>query len=266
MKQINYTGSSKIISRIVYLLNRKAPLPLDGDGDPDWGTNGQVLSTDGAGNTAWVNAGGGGSGGHTIWNRIKSALTQRGKLWFADASVSDVSADDATKVEVVTELLNETAFDNLATDGTADGIYTFPDSGGVYLTASMSTYDNTLSGLSATDVQDAIDELAQSGGGINYSTTEQVIGTWITGKPLYQKTIVAPTEMEISQSSWTATGLYIQDGGYVIECHGINKDGGYQGSVLAYIASSDGELFLVTPRNSIGYVQTITIRYTKTTD
>ena len=137
MKTINYTGSSKLISRIVNLLNRRAPLPLDGDGDPDWGSNGQVLSTDGNGNTAWVNQGGGGSGGHTIWNRIKTALTARGKLWFADASVSDVSADDATKVEVVTELLNETAFDNLATDGTADGIYTFPDSGGEYLTAEM---------------------------------------------------------------------------------------------------------------------------------
>ena len=164
MKKLNYTGSSKLKSRIAYLLNRKAPLPLDGNDDPDWGTNGQVLSTDGNGNTAWVNQGGGGSGGHTIWNRIKTSLTSRGKLWFADASVFDVSADDATKVEVVTELLNETAFDNLATDGTADGIYTFPDSGGEYLTAAMSSYDNTLSGLSASDVQDAIDELAQGGG------------------------------------------------------------------------------------------------------
>lgn len=229
MKTINYTGSSKLISRIVNLLNRKAPLPLDGNGDPDWGTNGQVLSTDGSGNTAWVNQGGGGdsvswtqtqvsgdkiaeidingtttnvyapsnptvndatltitqngsslgtftanasanvtievpggggSGGHTIWGRLKATLTQRSRLWFADANASDASADDATKVEVVTELLNETAFDNLATDGTADGIYTFPDSGGEYLTAAMSSYDNTASGLSATDVQDAIDELA----------------------------------------------------------------------------------------------------------
>lgn len=211
MKTINYTGSSKLISRIVNLLNKKVPLPLDGDGNPDWGTNGQFLTTDGAGGTTWssgggggdtvswtqtqasgtkiaeidingtsqnvyvptaptvndgtltiqqngttvgtfsanqsgdttVNLTGGGSGGHTIWNRIKTALYARANLWFADASVSDVSADDATKVEVVTELLNETAFDNLATDGTADGIYTFPDSGGEYLTAEMVGYENT---------------------------------------------------------------------------------------------------------------------------
>ena len=60
MKQINYTGSSKLISRIVSLLNRKAPLPLDGNGDPDWGTNGQVLMTDGSGSTSWGAGGGGG--------------------------------------------------------------------------------------------------------------------------------------------------------------------------------------------------------------
>ena len=48
MKTINYTGSSKLISRIVNLLNRKAPMPLDADGDAVWGTSGQVLTTDGS--------------------------------------------------------------------------------------------------------------------------------------------------------------------------------------------------------------------------
>lgn len=346
MKTINYTGSSKLISRIVHLLNRKAPLPLDGDGDAVWGTNGQVLTTDGNGNTSWTTPQGGGgdvtdvevngtsvvnaqgvaevtvptktsdlnndssfitnlvndlanyytksqtytqaevnqliSGivtlnilvvqtlptqdistttiylvpkqdtgtsdiydeylyinnaweligttqidlsnyvtttdlstaladyvtsvglatiladyvqssdlgngtitiqkngstvdsfttnqsanktvnitvteGHTIWNRIKTALTARGKLWFADASVSDVSADDATKVEVVTELASETAFDNLATDGTADGVYCFPDSGEEYLTADMVGYGSGT-------VKDALLQLFGTGAG-----------------------------------------------------------------------------------------------------
>lgn len=60
MKTIVYNGSSKIIKRIVHLLNRKAPLPLDGQGDAAWGTNGQVLTTDGQGNTYWGEGGGGG--------------------------------------------------------------------------------------------------------------------------------------------------------------------------------------------------------------
>lgn len=135
MKTINYTGSSKLISRIVNLLNRRAPLPLDGDGDPDWGTNGQVLSTDGSGNTAWVNAGGGGdsvswtqdvttgtkiaeidingtttdvyapsggSGGHTIEDSSGTAMTQRTGLQFVGATVTDDSANDRTVVTVPT--------------------------------------------------------------------------------------------------------------------------------------------------------------------
>lgn len=98
MKTINYTGSSKLISRIVNLLNRKAPLPLDGDGDPDWGTNGQVLSTDGSGNTAWVNQGGGGSGGHTIEDTSGADLPQEDNLQFVGFEVSDDAVNQRTVV------------------------------------------------------------------------------------------------------------------------------------------------------------------------
>lgn len=310
MKTINYTGSSKLIQRIVDLLNHKAPMPVDGNGDNDWGTNGQVLTTDGQGNTSWTDKGGGGGGstvsytqtlasgtktgeieidgvstnmyaptpptktsdltndsgfitsadvptktsdltndsgfidstdlstalgdytptaslasvatsgdyddltnkpsiptvgdgtitiqkngstvdtfttnqsanktvnitvteGHTIWNRIKTALTSRGKLWFADASVSDVSADDATKVEVVTELASETAFDNLATDGTADGVYCFPDSGEEYLTA-----DNV--GYGSGTVKDALDRIKY----VDIDTTTSNLGYFFVNLPV----------------------------------------------------------------------------------
>ena len=69
MKTINYKGRSKLISRIVHLLNRKAPLPLNGDGDAVWGTNGQVLTTDGQGNTSWTTPQGGG-GSYTAGDGI----------------------------------------------------------------------------------------------------------------------------------------------------------------------------------------------------
>lgn len=74
MKQIHYYGSSKLISRIVNLLNRKTPLPLDGDGDPSWGTNGQFLTTDGAGGTTWSSGGGGGDS--VSWTQTQASGTQ----------------------------------------------------------------------------------------------------------------------------------------------------------------------------------------------
>lgn len=310
MKTINYTGSSKIIKRIVHLLNRKAPLPLNGDGDAVWGANGQVLTTDGQGGTSWKDVGGGdvtdvevngtsvvnaqgvaevtvptntsdlnndsgfidgtdlstalsgytptanlanvatsgdyddllnkpsiptvGDGtitiqkngttvdtfttnqsanktvnitvteGHTIWNRIKTALTSRAALWFADASVSDDSADGATKVEVVTELASENAFDALATDGTADGVYCFPDSGAEYLTADNVGYDGTSSGLSALDVQDAIDavegQIANSSDAYSTSKAYSVGNYCIYNDTLY-KCITACTAASWSVNS-----------------------------------------------------------------
>lgn len=42
-----------------------------------------------------------------------------------------------------------------------------------------------------------------SSGGINYSTTEQVIGTWIDGKPLYQKVMYSVTQVQLIDTVWT---------------------------------------------------------------
>ena len=49
------------------------------------------------------------------------------------------------------------------------------------------TYDNTQSGLTATDVQSAIDELAQGSASHAYSSTEKAIGTF-NNKTVYEKT------------------------------------------------------------------------------
>lgn len=60
---------------------------------------------------------------------------------------------------------------------------------------SMIDYDNTGSGLTATDTQAAIDELQTeiqnipTGGTVDYSLTEHEIGTWVDGTTLYEKTV-----------------------------------------------------------------------------
>lgn len=53
--------------------------------------------------------------------------------------------------------------------------------------ASAISYDNSGSGLSAADVQDAIDELAASGSGESYVTAETAVGEWIDGSTVYRK-------------------------------------------------------------------------------
>ena len=48
----------------------------------------------------------------------------------------------------------------------------------------------------------------ESGGGsIDYSTSEQRIGTWIDGKPLYQKTVTVPNTSAWSNNSTFSNGV-----------------------------------------------------------
>lgn len=56
------------------------------------------------------------------------------------------------------------------------------------------SYDNTGSGLTADNVQEAIDELKAdiptiSEYGVNYSATEHLVGSWTDGAPVYESTI-----------------------------------------------------------------------------
>lgn len=386
MKTINYTGDSKLIARIVDLLNHKAPMPLDGQGNNDWGTNGQVLTTDGNGNTSWTTPQGGGGGdvtdvevngtsvvnaqgvaevsvptktsdlnndsgfitnlvndlanyytksqtytqaevnalisgivtlnilvvqalptqdistttiylvpkqdtgtsdiydeylyinnaweligttqidlsnyvtttdlstaladyvtsvglatiladyvqssdlgngtitiqkngttvdtfttnqsanktvnitvteGHTIWDRIKTALTARGKLWFADASVSDASADGATKVEVITEV-----DENGWASATEDGLYHVDDNGSTFvpITGNEIAYDAN------TSVNEKIDDLDRIE---KYTITVPAIGSTdsitLPLTPSYAKYVIFGASLDLSNTAWMAS-------------------------------------------------------------
>lgn len=83
------------------------------------------------------------------------------------------------------------------------------------------TYQPKNSAWKVSNVEDAIDDLYLKKVGDNYSTDEREIGTWIDGKPLYQKTISTtfatgnittipsdwiPQQFEVSMKS-TASGL-----------------------------------------------------------
>lgn len=83
------------------------------------------------------------------------------------------------------EILTITGENNIsANSGDVEVTYRTP----FYVSANSTSYDNSTSGLAATNVQEAIDELAENSGGSSYSTEERVVGTWIDGKPLYEKT------------------------------------------------------------------------------
>ena len=104
----------------------------------------------------------------------------------------------------------------------------------------------------------------------NYSTDEAVVGTWIDGKPLYQKTFSGSTTGK-SSDTWnnitivwdanTNTTHYIEGTYYV-----PGVDGGIGQIETPYIKTN---LLGVNQRwtsTSISYDYNVTIQYTKTTD
>ena len=96
---------------------------------------------------------------------------------------------------------------------------------------------------------------------VHYSTSEQIVGTWIDGSTLYEKTIDFGEDISISSSGWTTTSATVTNIGAFINCYGHHSDGSFQGSMLAY--ANGNALQLQATRNGSTYVRYVTLRYTK---
>ena len=106
----------------------------------------------------WTEDGSG--GGHVIKNQTGTDMNQRSNLQFVDMTLSDDAINDITKVENIHVIQSESELDNLP-----DGLYMLDDDEGTVIDGNEVGYDNTDSGLRSRNIQDAIDELAQGGGG-----------------------------------------------------------------------------------------------------
>ena len=150
------------------------------------------------------------------------------------------------------------------------------EGGGGSSSAEDVSYDNTDSGLSATNVQAAIDEIVAEMPApyvpVSYSSNEQDTGlTWIDGKKIYQKTIdcgILPnnTTKDVNHS--------ISNIGYVVEMTGSGKNPttgvqipipyvyGNTKCLQLYVDSTI--IRLVSTENLSTYTESyVTIRYTK---
>ena len=102
------------------------------------------------------------------------------------------------------------------------------------------------------------------GSGHTYSTSEQVVGTWIDRKPIYERTWDLKSDVIVGQ--WTTvmsiTGLNIDK---IINSISIQNDPAI--SMIEYWVDGN-TLKGNTLRNNAGndYVRYLTLQYTKTTD
>lgn len=105
----------------------------------------------------------------------------------------------------------------------------------------------------------------------HYSTTEQVVGTWIDGKPLYQKTftqVLTNNYANIDISTFNIDKAFIVDGFYDIGVTDFSLNEFLNSSVYSYTHINPGVPYryidcYCSLNDATIY---ITIRYTKTTD
>lgn len=108
---------------------------------------------------------------------------------------------------------------------------------------------------------------ASGGSSLNYSTNEQVVGTWVNGKPIYQKTF--NVNLTIS-SGWTETNLYIPDLDGIIRSEVVrNPESSIAYGTFSVNIDIDREtkrIDIFNLRSVTLDVTSITIWYTKSTD
>ena len=149
------------------VLNFVIPRGADGEGVPSGGTTGQVLTkasnTDG--DVTWTTPAGGATWGSitgTLSNQtdLQNALDSAGKVKAVDGFNPDTTTGNVTTERVLTQA----QYDALTPAEQNNGMtyYISDGAGGGSTTASQVTYSNTQSGLSATKVQGAIDEVVSN--------------------------------------------------------------------------------------------------------
>jgi hypothetical protein len=105
-----------------------------------------------------------------------------------------------------------------------------------------------------------------------YSTTEQVVGTWVDGKPIYEITIDCGYFQNTTNVQYFSHGISNLD--FVIDLQGFFYDSVASGNLPFVGTASDGisiwveptQICIVTQSNRSSYHYYVTLRYTKTTD
>ena len=118
-------------------------------------------------------------------------------------------------------------------------------------------------------VAEAINSLVNDtkGSVMNYSTDEQVVGTWIDGKPLYQKTI-SNLSKNTTMNAWNdIANVSTLDIDKIIYSeavwYGSADDGVMQ---VSAVRNKTSNMLKVLAPNLNVTITDVTIRYTKTTD
>ena len=100
----------------------------------------------------------------------------------------------------------------------------------------------------------------------HYSTTEQIIGTWIDGKPIYEKTwdLGSTGYITVENNAWTASPIIKAGMEALVGIRAIDPNGAYWGDVMGSLGNDSTYVSFQTGRNgSREQYRWITLQYIK---
>lgn len=203
----------------------------------------------------------------TIINSNPS-YTQVGSIYECNTSVDFSGVDYFMIVNATALNANSTRpVNNTRTDITAMGYVAVGKSTNVIYTAfNTDGYTKlvfTLRYTKSTDQAGSGQWTPQGVPSHHYSTDEQVVGTWIDGSTVYEKTFDLGSDTDISYNSWSLTTISLSSINRLVNIKGLNSDGtAFYGDLLG--GNNNGYLQLQTARNGQEvYVRYIIVEYTK---
>ena len=141
--------------------------------------------------------------------------------------------------------------------------------------ASDIVYTPSDSSWKVSNVAEAINSIELSKVSTNYSTEERVVGTWVDGKPLYQKTVtkasIASSGNWVIVEPYDSTREYKNIFGYALGTDSKGKINfpmpqAIYGDYIAAILDGANGVAVMCQRNGTTFDVSVTMQYTKTTD
>lgn len=142
--------------------------------------------------------------------------------------------------------------------------------GRLYVSPRLRTIYKTIATLQYTKTTDTAMEI---GSDTDYSTTEKIVGTWIDGKPLYQKVITGVTLSNAQITSFGISNIKEQVFCKLIKAKKNSDNNWYRNTYyagandfLSLLPQESGGVFVIIGGN-INYTDaSFVVQYTKTTD
>lgn len=121
-------------------------------------------------------------------------------------------------------------------------------------------------------IKDEINSVLSINNNLGYSTTEQIVGKWVDGKPLYKKTWILDSQIDVSNTAWTDTTISIVENkiDHIIKAEALSR--GTADDDVCWVLhvhtedNSTNVMALAARANGVIRCKYFTFYYTKTTD